>query len=95
MVTTDSDPRPFDVVVCGAGPAGAVAATVLAQGGARVAIVDKARFPRDKACGDLIGPRGVALAERLGLRVTPELVAGDMLVLGPTGSAVRLPARPG
>lgn len=87
--------RAFDVVVCGAGPAGAVAATVLAREGARVALVDKARFPRDKACGDLVGPRGVALAKRLGLRLAPELVAGDMLVLGPTGSRVRLPARPG
>lgn len=90
-----ADPPRFDVVVCGAGPAGAVAATVLAREGARVALVDKARFPRDKACGDLIGPRGVALARRLDLRVAPELVAGDMLVVGPTGSQVRLPARPG
>ena len=49
----------YDVIVVGAGPAGSVAALVLASGGARVALVDKASLGRDKACGDLIGPRGV------------------------------------
>ena len=49
----------FDVVVVGAGPAGSIAALVLARSGARVALADKAAFPRDKACGDLVGPRGV------------------------------------
>ncbi|MBO0787148.1 MAG: FAD-dependent monooxygenase, partial [Actinobacteria bacterium] len=49
----------FDVVVAGAGPAGSAAALVLARAGARVALADKSAFPRDKACGDLIGPRGV------------------------------------
>ena len=46
----------FDVIVCGAGPAGSVAATVLARGGARVLLLDRARFPRDKLCGDTINP---------------------------------------
>ena len=57
----------WDVVVAGAGPAGSIAALVLARSGARVALVDKAAFPRDKACGDLIGPRGVRLLEELGV----------------------------
>ena len=53
-------PRRYDVLVVGAGPAGSIAALVLARAGARVALLDKARFPRDKACGDFIGPRGLA-----------------------------------
>ena len=56
-----------DAVVVGAGPAGSTAAIVLARGGARVALVDKATFGRDKACGDLVGPRALALLVALGL----------------------------
>jgi len=41
----------FDTVVAGGGPAGAATALALAREGARVAVVDKARFPREKACG--------------------------------------------
>ena len=41
----------FDVVVAGAGPAGSITAFHLACAGARVLLVDKARFPRDKPCG--------------------------------------------
>ena len=57
----------FDVIVCGAGPAGSVAATVLARGGARVLMLDRARFPRDKLCGDTINPGALAILRRLGL----------------------------
>jgi geranylgeranyl reductase family protein len=41
----------YDAIVIGAGPAGSTAARVLALGGARVLVLDKARFPRDKPCG--------------------------------------------
>lgn len=85
----------FDVLVVGAGPAGSISALVLARGGARVALVDKASFPRDKACGDLIGPRGVQLLHDLDLFVPCSTRVGDMFVVGPTGRRVRLPARPG
>jgi menaquinone-9 beta-reductase len=85
----------FDVLVVGGGPAGSVAALVLARGGARVALVDKARFPRDKACGDLVGPRGVQLLDDLGIKVPNTRQVGDMIVVGPTGRRVRLPCRPG
>ena len=83
---------PFDVVVAGAGPAGSVAALVLARGGARVALVDKAAFPRDKACGDLVGPRGVGLLEELGVSVPDAGQGADLLVVGPSGHRSRLPA---
>jgi geranylgeranyl reductase family protein len=47
----------YDAIVAGAGPAGSTAARLLAQQGARVLLLDKARFPRDKPCGG-----GVTLA---------------------------------
>ena len=87
--------RRFDVVVVGSGPAGGTAALVLARAGARVALVDKAPFPREKACGDLIGPRGVQTLRDLQLDVRGAARVGDMIVVGPSGNRVRLPATPG
>src|SRR5919199_3573075 len=41
----------FDVIVVGAGPAGSTTAYRLARAGARVLVLERARFPRDKPCG--------------------------------------------
>ncbi len=57
----------WDAVVAGAGPAGATAALVLARRGRRVLLVDGARFPRDKVCGDALIPDALRVLERLGL----------------------------
>jgi menaquinone-9 beta-reductase len=57
-----------DVLIVGAGPAGAVAAVVLARAGARVRLIDRSRFPRHKLCGDTLNPGTLAMLERLGLR---------------------------
>lgn len=51
--------EPYDVAVIGAGPAGSVTAIHLARGGARVLLLDKARFPRDKPCGGGLTLRAV------------------------------------
>ncbi len=58
---------PLDVVVVGASLAGSAAAALLARAGARVAVVDRATFPRPKTCGELLSPDGVAVLARLGL----------------------------
>ncbi|MCB9232536.1 MAG: geranylgeranyl reductase family protein [Bacteroidia bacterium] len=49
--------REYDVLIAGAGPAGTAAALALRHSGLRVALFDKAAFPRDKVCGDAIGGR--------------------------------------
>jgi menaquinone-9 beta-reductase len=85
-------PAHWDAVVVGAGPGGSIAALVLARAGARVALVDKAAFPRDKACGDLVGPRGVRVLEELGVSVPDAGHGADLLVVGPSGNRSRLPA---
>lgn len=56
-----------DVVVAGAGPAGAAAALLAADLGYRVAVFDKERFPRDKPCGEGLMPPGVDVLSRLKL----------------------------
>ncbi len=43
--------RAYDAIVVGAGPAGSVAGRTLARGGARVLVLERARFPRNKPCG--------------------------------------------
>ncbi|HWP33981.1 MAG TPA: FAD-dependent monooxygenase, partial [Thermodesulfobacteriota bacterium] len=60
-----------EVLVVGAGPAGLVAALRLLAAGREVLVVDRARFPRDKICGDFLGPGAVALLARLALLPPP------------------------
>jgi geranylgeranyl reductase family protein len=51
----------FDAIVVGAGPAGSTTAYRLAQGGASVLLLDRARFPRDKPCGGGLTGRALRL----------------------------------
>lgn len=60
-------PNQSDVIVVGAGPAGSMAAAVLARAGLRVLLLDREHFPRDKACGDVV-PLGCFLElEKIGM----------------------------
>ncbi|HEV8651109.1 MAG TPA: NAD(P)/FAD-dependent oxidoreductase [Actinomycetes bacterium] len=60
----------FDLVVVGAGPAGAAAALHFKRRrpDARVLLLDKAAFPRAKVCGDAVSAEGVDELELLGAR---------------------------
>ncbi|MEU6586924.1 geranylgeranyl reductase family protein [Nocardia sp. NPDC046763] len=60
----DSD---TDILVVGAGPAGASAAAWAARRGRSVVLADAARFPRDKTCGDGLTPRAIAELDQLGM----------------------------
>jgi len=61
-----------DVAIVGAGPAGAALGLRLARQGWRVALIDQHRFPRDKVCGDFVGPAGLAELRDLGVAALPE-----------------------
>ena len=78
-------------VVVGAGPAGSIAALVLARAGVEVELFDRATFPRSKLCGDTVNPGTLAMLDALGVgaavRVASRPVTG-MLVTGPNGAAI-------
>lgn len=61
------DPGTFDVAIAGAGLAGASLALRLARAGARVALLDAGRFPRDKVCGEFLSPECWGAFDDLGL----------------------------
>ena len=80
-----------DVLVVGAGPAGSAAALVLARAGVQVRLVDRARFPREKLCGDTLNPGAMSILDRLGIgaavRDRGQAITG-MTVSGPGGACV-------
>jgi flavin-dependent dehydrogenase len=80
-----------DVVIVGGGPAGACAGLVLARAGARVTILDRATFPRDKLCGDTVNPGALGRLRALGVAADVEargLRVDGMLLTGERGVAV-------
>src|ERR1019366_9302265 len=56
-----------DVIIAGAGPAGAAAACHLTRSGASVILLDRMIFPRDKVCGDFVGPSALIELDTLGI----------------------------
>jgi len=78
----------FDIAVVGSGPAGSVAAYAAATRGLRVALIDRQAFPRDKPCGDGIGPGAVHIAQELGLDdiFSDGKPVHKIRVMGPDGS---------
>jgi flavin-dependent dehydrogenase len=55
----------YDLVVAGGGPAGASAAITAARLGARVLLLERGRFPRQKVCGEFVSPEALGLLESL------------------------------
>ena len=56
-----------EVLIAGAGPAGAATAAHLAAAGVRTMLVDAQTFPRDKVCGDFVGPAALRELHALGI----------------------------
>ena len=86
----------YDVIIAGAGPAGASAAIHLAARGARVLLIEQKKFPRAKLCGEFISPECTAHFESLG--VAEQMLASHPAELSETvfysknGASVSVPS---
>ncbi|GIH16259.1 NAD(P)/FAD-dependent oxidoreductase [Rugosimonospora africana] len=80
----------YDVAIVGAGPAGSAAALAARRYGASVLLLDRAAFPRDKACGDGIAAHTLDLLRDLGVTGVADGYAPvpALHLVGPGGSAV-------
>ncbi len=58
----------FDVIIIGGGPSGSSCASFLSKSGKKVLLLDRAKFPREKVCGDGISGRSVGVLKELGIR---------------------------
>lgn len=86
--------KEYDAIVVGAGPAGSTAAAFLGMAGRRVLLLDKHRFPRDKACGDAISG-SLKTHEILGLtelvKKGPHAEVHRVIFSSPKGDVVDIP----
>lgn len=85
----------FDAIVVGGGPGGSSAAGYLAKAGARVLLIEKEVWPRDKICGDAVGGKSLSHVEGLGvkedLEATPHFRVTGIVFSSPKGNSVRVP----
>ena len=84
--------RRVDVLIAGAGPGGSSAAIQFARLGLDVLLLDRARFPRDKACSEYMSPEAVRQLEALGVLPALDASGGHPLqgttVVGPRGATL-------
>lgn len=82
-----------DVIIVGGGPAGSVMAWTLAGQGKDVLVLERARFPREKVCGDFVEPRGLRILDKMGclskLEETDPLPITDVAMFLETKCAYR------
>lgn len=81
-----------DVVVVGAGPAGAATAILLAERGWSVTLLDKAAFPRPKVCGEYLSPEAARVLDRLAVLKSVDQAGAQplrgMKIVAPDGTAL-------
>lgn len=88
-----------DIIVVGGGPAGSSTAALAARQGARVLLLDRARFPRPKACAEYMSPGVMDVLNRTGLAsavcARGPLPVPGMDIVSPSGARFRLRYRRG
>lgn len=83
----------WDVVIVGAGPAGSSTAFPLARAGAKVLMLDRATFPRDKPCAEYLSPQASRVLANMGVLDRVEQAGAahlaGMIVRAPNGAKIR------
>jgi len=89
------DKNVFDVIIVGGGPGGSTTAALLSKYGRKVLLLEKARFPRDKTCGDAISGKSVAVLKELGLtnevEKSPHAIVTGVTFSSPNGTLAEIP----
>ena len=85
----------WDVAIVGSGPAGASCAAFCAAGGLRTVVIERAKFPREKVCGDCLNPTCWPVLERLGVasevRAAPHGILTSVDFIGVDGRVISSP----
>jgi geranylgeranyl reductase family protein len=85
----------YDVIVVGGGPGGSTTASYLSRHGLATLLLDKAKFPRDKTCGDAISGKSISVLRELGLdqwvEREPHARADGVIFSAPNGYTVQIP----
>ncbi len=87
----------YDAVIVGGGPSGSTCAVFLGKMGHRVLLLDKAKFPRDKTCGDAISGKSMGVLREMGLLGNMEGIENSKIYgvtfSSPEGYVVEIPFR--
>ncbi len=96
--TTPSNANPaqtYDVIVVGGGPGGSSTALFLHQKGYKVLLLEKAKYPRDKICGDAVSGKSVGMLKELGLDDQMETIdhakVYGLIFSSPEGKMLEIP----
>ena len=85
----------YDLIVVGAGPAGSACAIAAVRAGAKVLLLEKDRFPRQKVCGEFVSPESLGLLHALlqenEFRACPQIISSRIFLDGKT---VTIPVSP-
>lgn len=85
----------YEVIIAGAGPGGSTCAAYLGRAGKKVLLLDRAKFPRDKTCGDALSGKSMKVIRELGLEEKieklPHSEIEGVAFSSPSGAMVAIP----